>query len=315
LHVEKSRFMDDMGGLRRSMKVTFASMLIAMLANAGLPPLSGSWSKDATIATAVLTGRLPLMVMAWGTVVLTALYSIKLLGLVFFAPQSEHIRKMEQEGRHVHEVSPLMWIPSLIMAIATVAIGLPGLSFESFLTRILSITAIPIAKSPRGVNLLAEEHATLTATGGALVMLLIGGALGYMIYISGRWKPASIVPEKGLTRSIYNFCWNRWYINPIYYRIFCDGFLVTAGKVRRWAEVGFFDKMSGEIAWRYFSFCTRGMNFDMSVVDGAINGISAVGRRVSIVLHRIQSGSIEDYVLVFTAGLLALIFAILLVLK
>ena len=71
LHAVESRFMGDMGGLRHSMKITFASMLIALLALSGVPPLSGFWSKDAVIAATVLTGQLPLILLAWGTVGLT----------------------------------------------------------------------------------------------------------------------------------------------------------------------------------------------------------------------------------------------------
>ncbi len=84
LHAVESRFMGDMGGLRHSMKITFASMVVALLALSGVPPLSGFWSKDAVITATVLTGQLPLMLLAWGTVALTFLYSLKVIGLVFY---------------------------------------------------------------------------------------------------------------------------------------------------------------------------------------------------------------------------------------
>ncbi len=131
LHAVESRYMHDMGGLRQSMKITFASMVIALLALSGVPPLSGFWSKDAVISATVLTGQMPLMLLAWGTVALTFLYSLKVIGLVFIAPKSEHVKKLEEEGHHVHEAPPLMWAPYLILAIATVAIGLAGPFVES----------------------------------------------------------------------------------------------------------------------------------------------------------------------------------------
>lgn len=314
LHVVESRFMKDMGGLRRVMRITFVSMLIAMLANAGVPPLSGYWSKDAVIATVVLTGRLPLLLLAWGTVGLTALYSFKLLGLVFFGPKSEHILKLEKEGRPMHEVSPLMWIPCLIMAAATVALGLPGSYFESFLTRILTITAIPLVQSPQGLSLRAAQQATVMATTGSLVMLLIGGTMGYLMYMSGRLKPGSIVGEKGVARSIYNFLWNRWYINPIYYRIFSDGALETARTMQRWVETGFFEKMSGAVGGSYFSLTTRVRHIDMGIVDGGTDGVASFGRRLSVAVRRIQTGVPQEYVFAFGLGLLALLIAVLFIL-
>ena len=127
------------------MKITFISMLVAMLALSGVPPLSGFWSKDAIIAAAVLTGQLPLMLLAWGTVALTFLYSLKVVGLVFLGPPSDHIRKLEEEGHHVHEAPRLMWVPYVIMAVATVLIGLAGPYVESFFTHALAITMTPLA--------------------------------------------------------------------------------------------------------------------------------------------------------------------------
>ena len=105
--------MTDMGGLRHSMKITFISMVIALLALSGVPPLSGFWSKDAVISVTVLTGQLPLMLLAWATVGLTFLYSLKLIGMVFCGPKSDHIKKMEEEGHHVHEAPPIMFVPYL----------------------------------------------------------------------------------------------------------------------------------------------------------------------------------------------------------
>jgi NADH-quinone oxidoreductase subunit L len=119
--------MQDMGGLRHSMKITFASMVIALLALSGVPPLSGFWSKDAVITATVLSGQIPLLLLAWGTVGLTFLYSLKVLGLVFYSPKSEHVRKLEEDGHHVHEAPALMWVPYVILAAATIAIGLTAL--------------------------------------------------------------------------------------------------------------------------------------------------------------------------------------------
>ena len=117
LHSVQSRFMGDMGGLRHSMKITFASMVVALLALSGVPPLSGFWSKDAVIAVTVLTGQVPLMLLAWATVALTFLYSLKLISLVFCGKESEHIKRMTEEGHHVHEAPRVMWIPYVILVL------------------------------------------------------------------------------------------------------------------------------------------------------------------------------------------------------
>jgi NADH-quinone oxidoreductase subunit L len=314
LHTVESRFMGDMGGLRQSMKITFVSMLVAMLALSGVPPLSGFWSKDAIIAATVLTGQWPLMLFAWATVGLTFLYSLKVVGLVFLGPKSEHVKKLEEEGHHLHEAPKLMWIPYLIMAVATVLIGLAGPYVESFFTNALANTLTPLAGPLAGaveVTSASEQQASLVGTAGSLIMLIVGGFFGYMIYISRRLNPTNLVGENGIARSIYNFLWNRWYINPVYYRVFAYGTISAAGAIKKWVELGFFDKISGAVAQLSVNISQGGQGVDLGVIDATMNGIALEGRRFSSALRRIQTGVPEEYVMVFALGLFALIVAVL----
>ena len=311
LHAVESRFMQDMGGLRYSMKITFASMLIALLALSGVPPLSGFWSKDAVIAATVLTGQLPLILLAWGTVGLTILYSLKVIGLVFCAPPSEHVKKLEAEGHHVHEAPRIMWVPYALMAVATIAIGLAGPYVESFFTNSLATTTTPLAHVIPPVDPAVEEHAALIATAGSLIMLAIGGTLGYLIYVSGRIRPTSIVGEKGIARSMYNFLWNRWYINPAYYRAFVYGTISAVSAIRSSIESRFFDRISGAVAVFSIDVSSGGQRIDVGFVDGVINSIADAGRKFSSHLRGIQTGVAQEYVTIFALGLFALVVAVL----
>jgi NADH-quinone oxidoreductase subunit L len=311
LHAVDSRFMGDMGGLKNSMKITFASMVVSLLALSGVPPLSGFWSKDAVITATVLTGQLPLMLLAWGTVALTFLYSLKVIGLVFYAPKSEHVKKRESEGHHIHEAPILMWLPYVILAAGTVAIGLAGPFVESFFRTALATTSTPIAAAAPQLSPAVEQSASLTATLGSLLMLVLGGTFGYLIYISGKLKATSIVGENGFGRTIYNFLWNRWYINPVYYGAFVYGTLSVAGAVKNTIETGFFDRISGAVAQLSIGISKGGESVDLGVVDGWINGTASTGRKFSSTLKRIQTGVPQEYVTVFALGLFALIVLVL----
>jgi NADH-quinone oxidoreductase subunit L len=311
LHSVQSRFMGDMGGLRHSMKITFASMVVALLALSGVPPLSGFWSKDAVIVVTVLTGQVPLMLLAWATVALTFLYSLKLISLVFCGKESEHIKRMTREGHHVHEAPRVMWVPYAILAIATVAIGLMGPYVESFFAHSLELTTTSIIGQTSPLNTVAEEHAVLIASLGSLTMLVIGGALGYFVYISRRMNPTSLISQSGPVRGIYNFLWNRWYINPAYYRIFVYGTISCAVGLWKTIEVGFFDKISNGVAHLSLGISHMGQRADVGIVDGTINNIASGGRGISSTLKKIQTGIPQDYVTVFAIGLFALIVAIL----
>ena len=82
--------MQRMGGLRKFMPVTFRTMLVGTLAIAGIPPLSGFFSKDEILYRTFLGGSLPeglsrlLWVAAMATACLTAFYMFRLIYLTFF---------------------------------------------------------------------------------------------------------------------------------------------------------------------------------------------------------------------------------------
>ncbi|HMD79131.1 MAG TPA: NADH-quinone oxidoreductase subunit L, partial [Nitrososphaerales archaeon] len=124
IHAADSKYINDMGGMRDRMKVTFAAFLIAVASLSGIPPFSGFWSKDAVLGTAWVAGQYALFAVGALTAGLTAFYSFRMLGMVFFGGRSQHMEKMEELGHPVHEPSPVMWVPYMIMAGATVLIGL-----------------------------------------------------------------------------------------------------------------------------------------------------------------------------------------------
>jgi NADH-quinone oxidoreductase subunit L len=82
--------MQRMGGLRKYQPVTFATMVVGMLAIAGIPPLSGFFSKDEILYRTFLGGplghglALALWAMAVATALLTAFYMARLIALTFF---------------------------------------------------------------------------------------------------------------------------------------------------------------------------------------------------------------------------------------
>ena len=82
LHHEQD--MKKMGGLRKQMPVTFWTMTIGVLAIAGMPPLSGFFSKDEIVHALSGSGRPVLIFLGCATVFLTAFYMGRLWFLSFF---------------------------------------------------------------------------------------------------------------------------------------------------------------------------------------------------------------------------------------
>ena len=125
--------MPDMGGLRRLMPVTFATMTLGLAALAGVPPLAGFFSKEAVLGAAeetavhhegpayAWTGWLVLVV-GLVTVAVTAAYVTRLWLMTFFDRPRSPVA--------AHESSPVMRWPLVLLAVPTVLLGLVGLRDE-----------------------------------------------------------------------------------------------------------------------------------------------------------------------------------------
>ncbi|MGH9345713.1 MAG: NADH-quinone oxidoreductase subunit L [Vicinamibacterales bacterium] len=75
--------MQRMGGLRKYLPVTYMTMFVGTLAIAGIPPLSGFFSKDEILLNAFL-GNKAVWGIAVATALMTAFYMFRLMSLTFF---------------------------------------------------------------------------------------------------------------------------------------------------------------------------------------------------------------------------------------
>ncbi|MEJ2028243.1 MAG: NADH-quinone oxidoreductase subunit L, partial [Limibacillus sp.] len=139
-----------MGGLRRKMPWTFATLLVGVLALSGVPLLAGFFSKDEILYNAYRSGALIPWMLGVITAGLTAFYAFRLLFVAFYG-KSRMARKVE---RHVHESSPVMVVPLVILAVLSVVggyVGLPefsgvGNAIDEFLHPVFAdSTLIPVA--------------------------------------------------------------------------------------------------------------------------------------------------------------------------
>ncbi|MEU5937909.1 NADH-quinone oxidoreductase subunit L [Micromonospora sp. NPDC047548] len=141
IHAVGTTLMSRMGGLRRDMPVTFWCTLIGLGALAGVPPLSGFWSKDGVLAVAEAaaldgTGPAPTWVgwLVWLTgllgVVVTAWYATRLLLRTFLGePRMPLLRP--------HDPPAAMRWPVLLLAVPAALLGLAAF-LPSFADRLLA---------------------------------------------------------------------------------------------------------------------------------------------------------------------------------
>ncbi len=112
------------GALRAAMPVTGVTFIIGWLAIAGVPPLSGFWSKDEILAYAYYSSP-ALWAVGLVTAVLTAFYMSRLVFMTFYG------EARYSDERHPHEPSTLMTVPLVALAGAAVVAGAINLPFSS----------------------------------------------------------------------------------------------------------------------------------------------------------------------------------------
>jgi NADH-quinone oxidoreductase subunit L len=308
LHVVGSRFMTDMGGMRKYMRKTYVFMFLAALSLAAAPLITlGFWSKDAIFAAVLGSGyvhSLPLFIMAFVVAIMTAFYTFRMIGMSFFGKKSPHLEEQEKAGHPLHEVRPIVWVPFGILAVATIAIGVIGFAFGGQLQHIFAgYLANYFGITPQKQLQLLQNPATTTqlvkpqiqsklflglnpsAAAASFGAFAIGGFLGYMFYIARKIDP-QIISKNIVTRGIWKFLYDRWYLNSAIYW----GAVIGPVAIYR-------------MIWRYFEF---------TVMDGISHAFEFSMASFSRVIKAGQTGITQTYLFVFGAGIMIIIMLLLL---
>ena len=111
--------MDKMGGLAHKMPVTGTTSIIAFLSAAGIPPLSGFWSKLIIVIALWNSGNYIYASIAILASVITLSYLLYLQRRVFFG-------KIQAGLESIKEVDFDLLLPQIILAIIIVGVGILG---------------------------------------------------------------------------------------------------------------------------------------------------------------------------------------------
>jgi multicomponent Na+:H+ antiporter subunit D len=106
-------------GLGQRMPVTMTAFTVAAISMVGLPPTAGFVSKWYLVSGAVEADRWVIGLVVVGASVLTLLYFLRVLELVWFRPPVD-----AEASERVREPAPGVVVPVLVLAIAILALGL-----------------------------------------------------------------------------------------------------------------------------------------------------------------------------------------------
>ena len=296
--------MRKMGGLRKYLPITYFTVLIGALANAGFPPFAGFFSKD-TIIEAIHASHTPSAGIAYIAALLGvyvgALYSFRLVFFAFHGKERfghgaghdtanaeapahdahiDHKHHGLAPGEKPHETPWVVTLPLILLAIPSVAIG--GLLIEPMLYGNFFDGAIKVSETMR--ELKDEFH-------GAGAMMLHGfkslpfwfavaGALtAWVCYILKPELPAKIRATFALPVRILE--------DKYGFDRFNDWFFARGAR-----------KLGGAL-WKFG---------DVTIIDGFfVNGTAKLIGWFSGVARKLQTGFVYSYAFTMIIGVFGLL--------
>lgn len=194
----------NMGGLSRKLPTTYFTFLIGCIAIAGIPPLSGFFSKDAILLSAYLENPV-LYGIALFTALLTAFYMFRLLFITFHGK----FRGTQEQEHHLHESPSAMTIPLIILAALSVVGGFVGVP-EAIMHGGDKLTAFlsPVIALHEGHEISHSKEYFLMGLSTALVLAVI-------FFAWSRFKNYQRKEETGFGKVLEN----KWYVDELYDKV------------------------------------------------------------------------------------------------
>jgi NADH-quinone oxidoreductase subunit L len=263
-----------MGGLRRYMPITFWTFVIASLANAGVFPFAGFWSKDAIIESAWVADHPFVAIAGFVAAFFTALYMFRVVFMTFTGRE-----RFDTHEIHPHESPPSMAWPLIALAIPAALVGLLGIPERSWIAGFLE---------PAFANAGEVHEAALGTTIAfgviSTVIALAGIGVAYLAYVTGQVSPRAWAQRLG---PVYRLAANRWYFDELYETLIVHPLY--------WLSI---------YLWRVV---------DINVIDGAVNGLAGIVAFTSQRWRRLQTGLVSNYALMIAFGTVVILGAYLVV--
>ena len=313
LHGEQD--LRKMGGLRKGLPITFWTFLIGTLAIAGVPLLSGFFSKDEILWKTYESGHVILWVLAVLTAFLTATYMFRLVYMAFAGERrggdaahghadahGGHGHDAHHGGGHLHDAPPAMAIALIVLAIGSVAAGYVGVPkvlggenrIEAYLEPSFVAHSEVIAGEPAAVEGATAEHAAAPEGGAAehgdsgmekmlmIFSVLVAGAGVLTATFFWKWKPEAADSVAASLSGVHTLLLNKYYVDEFY-----NAVIVQPIK-----------RVSTGVLWR---------GVDAGLIDGTVNAVGLVVRGWSAVLRRLQTGSVRAYAMSIFVGVVVIV--------
>lgn len=214
IHQLGTRDMRQMGGLRRTMPISFSLCIVVILARSGIPPFSSFFSKGLIVSSILSEGNLVLALLIYGAAAVTFAYSLRFLILTFIRPASDYVAPV-----HVHEAPRIMWLSSSILGVLCVVLGF----IAPFLVEFMHVNVE-----------VGFGELTSFSTLVFLFVLFLGGFPTYLAYLRRPLILSKI--REGALASIDKVLERGYYFDLIYDRLFANGIMKLATGFYQYVE-------------------------------------------------------------------------------
>lgn len=287
LHHEQD--MQKMGGLKKYLPVTWATMGIGTLAIAGIPFFSGFFSKDEILWNSLVSdnGSVVFYAVGVGVAGLTAFYMARLMYMTFHGNERFGEGHHHSEGGHQapKESPAVVTGPLMILALFSALAGLIGLPawlwdtnhFEHF----LEPSFHHVYRGDLGHHSSHGHSLEIGLTILVVALAVIAIWLAYRVYVRIPGTADRIAARFPL---LYRLSENKFYVDEIY-----DTAIV-------WP----IERISRTLLWKFV---------DVSIIDGLVNGAGTLSQGWSQRVRKIQSGFARAYASwILFGAVLALLF-------
>jgi NADH-quinone oxidoreductase subunit L len=319
-----------MGGLKAGLPITYWTFLIGALAIAGVPFLSGFFSKDEILYRTFAGGHTILWVIGAATSLLTAVYMFRLVFLTFHGERAAaghghdahggghgHGHDDHGHGGHLHDAPPAMAAALLILAVGSVVAGYVGVPhalggtnrIESFLES---------SFHPASAESASHHSATAgtPASAGAAAHGLPAEAVGEHAAEAGGEHAAagdesleltlmgvsSAIAILGIGIAAYFFLMNR---------ALADSVAASFSAVHRtllnkyWIDELYDAVIVQPVKWASDHVLWKVI--DVWIIDGIVNGVGVFVRGSAALIRMVQTGSIRTYAASLVLGVVLIL--------
>jgi NADH-quinone oxidoreductase subunit L len=288
--------MRNMGGLRKTMPVTFWLYMIGTLALAGIFPFAGFWSKDEIL----LDSSLHFTSVYWQLTIaafFTAFYMGRQIWMVFFG-EPRH-----EAAAHAQESPKVITVPLMVLAGLSVLGGALNLPFEGFhnLGHWLGHTLGEVEGLPLD----------LKVAGISTALALLAILISWFIYGRNPLKANQPDPLKKPLGFIFTGMENKWFVDEGYFAVIINPFkklsqfLADVIDWRFWHDFVHDTVILGTYNW--LSEIALDRYADQKGIDAFANWLGDATQSVSATLRKVQNGFVRSYALAVMLGVVLIL--------